>query len=399
MIGCMNIPKAYSPSCSLGAIAVNHFPYQTALKNEFEIMSASLSKIGYQVINTKMGQMLFRQNPLGRAFVRWAGSLSRMLPLQAPQSVMIDICNVCNFKCSFCPTADRELLKEVGRPKGTMSLSLFKKIIDDLKVFNGNIAVISLHKDGEPLLNNHVVEMVKYAKAARVAGTIEITTNASRLFPALADSLIDAGLDSIRISVEQVSSDGYKKIVNNFDDYDTILKNVEYLYRSKKRRRSNLHVLAKIINVGLSQSEKDKFISDFGPIADVARIEGIMGWSHSELKDFTLGLKPTVGMDGLTPLKMDRIVCPEPFKMLAINFNGEVSPCCDDWAMQLIVGNLNKQSVKDVWRGESINKIRRLHLQNKRGELGACAKCQYMLGVTDLFDLDKSRDDLLRFYS
>ncbi|HIL97801.1 MAG TPA: radical SAM protein [Pseudomonadales bacterium] len=312
--------------------------------------------------------------------------------------MMVDICSVCNFKCSFCPTADRQLLKSVGRPKKVMDFQLFKKIIDDLKAFEGNIVVLSLHKDGEPLLNKEVAEMVAYAKKAKVASTIEITTNAALLTQELAMSLIDAELDSIRISVEHVTSDGYKRIVKTYSKYDQIVENVSFLFKEKERRKSPLNIMAKIIDTGLSDDEKRKFHKDFDPISDLARIEGIMGWSHSEMKDFTLGLNPTVGMDGITPLRKDRVVCPEPFKLMAVNSNGAVSPCCDDWAHSLILGDLNHESAQEVWQGKELARIRRLHLENRRGELPACSNCQYMQGVTELFDLDESRTSLLKKY-
>src|SRR5512145_2938928 len=60
-------------------------------------------------------------------------SLYKQLPVSVPHSLHIDIGNLCNFKCTFCPTGDSILLSKVGRPKGMMSFDLFKKIIDDLK--------------------------------------------------------------------------------------------------------------------------------------------------------------------------------------------------------------------------------------------------------------------------
>lgn len=144
---------------------------------------SSLANAGYQFIKSDLGQILFRRNPVGRYFVRPFAPLAKALPLSAPQNVMIDICNVCNFKCTFCPTGDAELLKSVGRPIGMMDYALFTKIIDDLKVFDGKITYVSLHKDGEPLLNRKIGEMIKYAKAAKVAANVEVTSNASLLTP------------------------------------------------------------------------------------------------------------------------------------------------------------------------------------------------------------------------
>jgi radical SAM protein with 4Fe4S-binding SPASM domain len=345
-----------------------------------------------------LGQALFRRNPVGRYIVRRFGNLARALPLSAPQNVMIDICNACNFRCTFCPTGDNDLLKSVGRPKGLMDFALFTKIIDDLKIFNGQITYISLHKDGEPLLNKKIGEMIAYAKAAKVASSIEVTSNASLLTHEMATLLLDAGLDTIRVSVEHVSDQGYKNLVRTYSKYQQIVDNVANLYSERNRRKHKLRILVKILDVGLSGEEKEKFRRDFNPISDVARVENIMGWSHSEKKDFTLGLNPSVGMDGVTPLKKERIVCPEPFKMLAINFNGSVSPCCDDWAHGLLVGNATTTPVGDIWNGRELSRVRQLHLSGRRGELPTCASCQYMQGVTDIFDLDDQRLALLRKY-
>jgi hypothetical protein len=330
--------------------------------------------------------------------VRRVGSLARRLPLDAPMTVNIDVCNACNFRCSFCPTGDVELLKMVGRKNAVMKLDLFKKIIDDLRQFNGKIVVVSLHKDGEPLLNRQLAEMVAYAKMAGIASSIEITTNAALLYPETASRLIDAGLDTIRISIEHVTAEGYKGITKRYANYEQIVENISYIFHEKRRRRSALQVLTKIVDTGLSESEKSKFFSDFGPISDVCRIEGIMGWSHSELKDFTLGIDPQVGMDGITTIKKHRIVCPDPFRMMAINVNGKVSVCCNDWTMRLITGDANTQSIRSIWNGPELNRIRRLHLQNRRSEVAPCANCQVMLGSTDLFDLDDERERLLQLF-
>src|SRR5690606_29355423 len=42
--------------------------------------------------------------------------LRETLPLSVPETIHLDPTNLCNFKCTFCPTGDRALLKSVGRP-------------------------------------------------------------------------------------------------------------------------------------------------------------------------------------------------------------------------------------------------------------------------------------------
>ena len=91
-----------------------------------------------------------------------------ILPLKVPMLIWIDPTNMCNFKCVFCPTGDDELLKSVSRPKGMMNMKTYNKIIDDLKLmvdkYSQKPLQISLYKDGEPLLNKNLVEMVKILK-------------------------------------------------------------------------------------------------------------------------------------------------------------------------------------------------------------------------------------------
>ena len=78
---------------------------------------------------------------------------------------MIDPSNVCNFKCTFCPTGDKELLDSVNRPLGIMAYDLFTKIIDDLRDFPGKLKSLRLFKDGEPFVNKRMIDMIRYAKS------------------------------------------------------------------------------------------------------------------------------------------------------------------------------------------------------------------------------------------
>lgn len=317
--------------------------------------------------------------------------LVEQLPLPLPETMHIDPANACNFRCQFCPTADPELLASVGRPKGIMDYDLFRKIIDDLKRMvdrHGRpLSILHLYKDGEPLLNKHLVEMADYAKAAGVTRIVSTTSNGAILKEDIAERLLRSGLDQLRISVIHVTSERYKELTQTFGDYEKIKKNVGYAYEMKKKLKSRLLIVAKTNDVGLTMDEKQKFLDDFRPISDVQMIDSMMGWSFSELKDFTLGVTVATGMDSVSPLK-DRKVCPEPFSRLAVNFDGKVSVCCVDWSYGTIVGDLVTEDLDAIWRGEALRQFRLTHLQGKRSEIPACNNCQYVLGSSLWRDLD-----------
>jgi radical SAM protein with 4Fe4S-binding SPASM domain len=328
-------------------------------------------------------------------------SLYSQLPLSMPLVMHIDPSNVCNFKCVFCPTGDAALLRDVNRPKKIMSMDCFKKIVDDIRAMKescrGTIYQIHLYKDGEPLLNKELAEMIRYIKKADVTNCVSTTSNGSLLDKEWAAKIVDSGLDMIRISVESTNNDGYRRITSSDTTYDSIVENVAYLYNLKKKHGTGLYVTAKITDVSLQDEQKEKFRRDFTPITDEVRIDTLMGWSYSEKKDFTLGTKVKTGIDGETLLK-ERIVCPEPFSKMAVNSDGSVSMCCVDWSQGTVAGNVEENSIQEIWNGAQLKRYRILHLENMRNKIPPCSNCQFLCGLPYSDDLDKNRLSIVQMF-
>jgi sulfatase maturation enzyme AslB (radical SAM superfamily) len=60
-------------------------------------------------------------------------NLKDVVPLKVPYSIMIDIADICNFNCVFCFHSDKKAIKESGVRFGTMSLEMFRNIIDSIR--------------------------------------------------------------------------------------------------------------------------------------------------------------------------------------------------------------------------------------------------------------------------
>jgi MoaA/NifB/PqqE/SkfB family radical SAM enzyme len=279
-----------------------------------------------------------------------------------------------------------------------MKLDLFGRIIDGMKDFPRRVRVLHLYKDGEPLLHKSLPEMVARAKSAGVAESVETTTNGSLLTTEIAEALIEAGLDCIRISVYGLEDDGYRKITQTHSDFEKIRRNVASIYEMKERKNSPLRVHCKITDAGLTDVEKEAFIRDFGPLSDSFNIDSLMGWSNTLDKDMTLGLQPATGMSGVDRINPDRRVCPEPFMKMSINYNGKVSVCCVDWGMDTIVGDVSTQSLVEIWNGEALREFRLAHLRGARETIPACLGCHYVSGISADSDLDEPRYHLLGVY-
>lgn len=314
--------------------------------------------------------------------------LSSVIPLEAPYTIRIDPSSICNFKCEFCPNGDDELLEKHNRKKGLMDVDLCCKIIDDLKEFKTKLKRIDFYKDGEPLINKNLPQMIKYAKRQNVADELWITTNGSLLNPKLNRELIDSGLDLIRISVESVSQEGYNKIAKYNIDYKKFIDNIKDLYDNRKKCK----IFIKILDWGLTEDEKEKFMNDFKGICDYIFIDTITVWPNEEEYDYTLGKKPEKTHEGFELINKN--ACPYAFYTLCINYDGKVSVCCYDWTYDTIVGDTKNESIVDIWNGKRLYEFRKMHLTKNRFKHKLCGKCQTLHTLLD--SIDEEADDILK---
>lgn len=314
--------------------------------------------------------------------------LETVIPLSTPFVIFVDPADSCNFKCSFCPTGDIELIKKVGRPFKVMNFELYKKIIDDICEFDKPIKVLRLYKDGEPLLNKKLPEMIKYAKDKACAQKIDTTTNASLLTNEMSLKLIEAGLDRINISIEGVNKEQYKSFSKVDIDFEKLVENIKFFYENKKQ----CEVLVKINGDTLSENEKQLFLDTFGNHCDNIFIEHIMScWPEFDIKEVKVNYE--FGIYGQEIKEVS--VCPYPFYSFSINSDGSASTCFLDWSRKLIIGDAKNQSVKSIWFGNEMQTYYKMFLEGRRKEHPVCKDCgQLTHGMPD--NIDDYKEQLLK---
>ncbi len=105
----------------------------------------------------------------------------------------IELTNVCNFSCAFCPDS------KMKREKGYISIDMAKSILDEVSR-TGIVDWVFFHVMGEPTLHPKLAEIVGYAKSRGI--NVCITTNGSRLDHDTLGMLTGAGVKKIILSLQ-----------------------------------------------------------------------------------------------------------------------------------------------------------------------------------------------------
>ena len=302
--------------------------------------------------------------------------LETVIPLSTPYLVFLDPSDKCNFQCRFCPTGNRKLIRSFRRPR-FMNLTLYRKIIDDLCDMPDKIKTLRLYADGEPTMNSHLPDMIKYAKQADQFLQIDFTTNASLLDVNKNLQLIDAGLDKIFISINGMNNNDYWQFCRTRLQFGRIVNAIRHFYKY----RSNCKVHIKLSGDHLSEEKKSLFFETFGNIADYVSIEHTANcWPGFEVE----GVNKELGIYGQVLQQVN--ICAYCFYSLKINSDGTVSICFLDYKHHMIIGDLNVESFKNIWNGERLRTFQ-IDMLNGRSKIPFCADCgQLRYGFADNID-------------
>jgi radical SAM protein with 4Fe4S-binding SPASM domain len=300
--------------------------------------------------------------------------LETVIPLSTPYLVFLDPSNICNQQCKFCPTGNRELIKTVGREQTMMNWNLYRYVIDQLTGFPEQIKTLRLYKDGEPLLNSLLPEMINYARETGKFKQIDTTTNGRLLSPRTTRKIVLAGLNKIFISVP-------------FDYDETYIFNIAYFYEYSRRR---CEMFLKIAGDYLIVAEQQKFLDTFTPFCDGIAIEHTAPcWPEFHVPCVNL----SVGIYG-QEISKEVDVCPYIFYSTAINSNGTVSLCFLDWQQRYLLGDLKTGNIVDTWNSNKLKMYQISHLKKNRRNIKFCKDCRQLLyGMPD--DIDQYAGEIL----
>jgi MoaA/NifB/PqqE/SkfB family radical SAM enzyme len=209
------------------------------------------------------------------------------------------------------------------REQGFMSSETFRKVINELALHQTAIRFV---RWGEPLIHPDLLKFIKYAKA--VGLMCHLNTNGSLADSEFLGSIIKLKLDSIKFSFQGANQKEYRKI-RDTDYFDALVATVQELHSRRGGRKKPF------IQVGTTVENPDSVSAEFFKKAMRAYCDKVVVGKTKNLFSDTVGNKPNP--------------CPELFDKMSINWDGTVSACCADYDNFMLVGDVNKLSLQDIW--------------------------------------------------
>lgn len=320
--------------------------------------------------------------------------LKDIIPIDTPFTLFISPSQLCNFKCHFCThSLSAEKKKEAGFVAINQDFEVFKKIAEQSKAFPDKYKRILLTGLGEPLVNPRIVEYVRILNDYKISEKLEIFTNASLLTKEISDGLIDAGLTRLRISVQGTNAEKYKKYCGVSLDFDKFVENIRYFY---EQSRGKCSIYIKIIEEELDgEEDRQKFFDIFGSICDDIYVENLVR-AQPMMGDYDEKISMATTFYGEKAQK--REVCPYIFYTLQTDSEGNCYPCPPlSLPLSFSLGNINNQTLKEIWNGERMHKLRLSHLRKNGTKCRLCQQCICYLAFTPEEDnLDNHTEEIIQ---
>ena len=266
-----------------------------------------------------------------------------------PRRISIELTNRCNLNCPFCLVGlqnDQESVAhhDLGRQWGKMDLGLAEKIISDSADFG--IQEVMLTFQGEPLLHPQFVNFVELVKDHNMKAVL--FTNGLLLSAEKSTSIIRAGLHSIRFSVDGASQDVYQ--LNRVGGkFEKVYRNMAEFIQIKNEENSPIYVMWQFIAMRNNEHEIEK-------AREMAEAIGIPFFVKTFAESIP-DLAPVTPEYQRKPLVKP---CLDIYRNIFCFWDGSVVPCCFDLRGKELMGNLNENTLEEIWNGPRYVEFRRL---------------------------------------
>jgi MoaA/NifB/PqqE/SkfB family radical SAM enzyme len=296
-----------------------------------------------------------------------------------PQVFEIETTNRCPCACIMCPRT-----YAMTRPVGDMDIGLFRDLIDQMRPAwqmdkpRARPVVRLLHY-GEPFVYRHFAESIEYCH--RRGFQVFLSSNPAVWTERRIQQAVDLGVDEIMAMVDGMDDETSTAIRGAAASFSRGEANIRRLAGLKVQRHSQSpYLVLAMIKQPRNAHQWDLFDQYW------RNIEGVDATYLAHYSVFDGGIRDINTLND-TLMKNDssqaeqvarqrhlsRFPCYYPWHSVSVAWNGEVVACCRDYNCALVLGDLNRRSLHQIWNGRPMQDLRRSFVRGSRDN----ALCRY----------------------
>lgn len=279
-----------------------------------------------------------------------------------PIAACFNVHTICNEACVMCPYDDYSKIND----HRLMPDVLFEKLIDEFASNGGKILTFNNFSDIFAHANG-----IKFVERALEITEIQlyIVTNGLNMKPAYIDRMLDRGFAGITyVSCHAFSKETFKNVTQR-DGFSNVLNNITYLAENHPNPERIIVQYAVDYSSIEEVMQAEEYWSSLGVSLNLFNTHTFAGNSQHREENSHPGV-----LAGCKGWGHD---AGQPFYQIVVQANGDVTLCCHDLANSVVLGNVVRSSIYEVWNSEQFYKVIGQIYMGEHSEMNfICRKCQ-----------------------
>jgi radical SAM protein with 4Fe4S-binding SPASM domain len=298
-------------------------------------------------------------------------SLLKKYKRRFPKVLSIEFSSACNAKCIMCPQP------EMDRKKENMSMETLEKILDDC--VGQPLKKINLFWMGDSTVDKHMIEKFRLVRKRLPNVKLYLSTNSQLLGEDRSRKIIDEKLlDVINFDIDGFTRKTFESVRVRLD-FKKVVDNVMFFINYNKQKQAKIETRVTIIDMQPTKHEVKKFVEHWTPLVDDVNVNHYNTW---------LGTQEERNYDSDEHFKQEHsnrytesttegfnFSCLHPWEEMVIGADGRVGLCCLDYELSAEIGDIQGNTLKEIWQGDKVDMYRKKHDELKYHEIEACKDC------------------------
>jgi radical SAM protein with 4Fe4S-binding SPASM domain len=294
-----------------------------------------------------------------------------------PKIYNIETTNYCNMKCVMCPRTMYMTRKNIW-----IDDSMFENLTDNIKKYSDKdlnhffdwvendykqsmkevsengfyFSVVSqhlvLHGFGEPFLDKNLLKRINTCTKKNIPTYFSCTPATMTLEKA--EKAMMAGLGVLKFSLDALDEKKIQEIRGKKANFKESIDKILHLIEFKKKNNLNTLLVPCMIDLSMEETDTEmhkEFLSFWKDKDVFAYIKSQDNrWLYENDKDLK------------SKSHYSKQYCEYPWLSLSVMADGNVVPCTQISNSELVMGNINENTLEEIWNGENYTKLRQMHV-------------------------------------